>query len=137
MGIDEHVRTLGSLMIAMGIVAAICSIAGMVILGSPFTMIVNAAQAGTAESMKDPLIQMYLAALILLGILLAAPLVAVGRGIRLYKHWARDAAMVLCALLLAHFPIGSLLALYGFWVVLSPEIEPLFATGNRAGGARR
>jgi hypothetical protein len=35
--------------------------------------------------------------------------------------------MVVCALMLAEFPIGTLLAVYGFWVVLSPEVEPLFS----------
>jgi len=33
---------------------------------------------------------------------------------------------VLCAINLLHVPLGTILGLYGFWVLLKPETEALF-----------
>lgn len=127
MGIDEHVRTLGALLIVFGIVAGIGAIVGLLAVGSPFGLVVAAAQAGTAESMMTPVMQVYGAVLILSGLTLAVPAAIAGHGLRQFKPWARDLSMVVGALLLLSFPLGTLLALYGFWVLLSPEVEPLFS----------
>jgi Na+-driven multidrug efflux pump len=127
LGIDEHVRTLGALLIVFGVVAGLGALVGLLAVGTPFALMRLAAQAGTAESMMTPILQVYGALLMLSGLLLSVPAVIAGAGMRRFQPWARDISMVVCSLMLLHFPIGTFLGLYGFWVMLSPEVEPLFS----------
>ena len=127
MGIDQHVRTLGALMIMFGVLGATLALVGMALFGSPLSLIVDATQAGTVESLNLPLVEILGSVLMLLALVLAVPLVITGLGLRQFRPWSRDLTMVVCALMLAEFPVGTFLAVYGFWVVLSPEVEPLFS----------
>ena len=121
-------RLLGALLIALGLAAGMAALVGVAFLGNPVQFMAAAAQAGTAESMEIPLLYIFLGAMICVSLVLALPLVIVGRALRQFKAWSRDAAMVVCALALTLFPFGTIAGVYGFWVVLSPEIEPLFST---------
>lgn len=131
MGIDDHVRLLGSLLIIMGIAGCVCALVAMGVFGSPLALLADATQAGSSESFEVPLIQIYGSLLMIVCLLLAVPCVFAGMGLRKFEPWARDVAMVVSALLLAVFPVGTMLAIYSFWVILSPEIEPLFTRRSR------
>ncbi len=131
MGIDEHVRLLGALLIALGITVGLAALVGVAFVGNPVQFMAAAAQAGTAESIEIPLLYIYLGAMMLVSLILALPLIVAGRALRQFKPWSRDSAMVVCALALMLFPFGTGVGVYGFWVVLSPEIEPLFSTRSR------
>jgi Na+-driven multidrug efflux pump len=127
LGIDEHVRALGVLLIVFGVMAGIGAVIGLLAVGSPFALMRMASQAGTAESMMKPILQVYGGLLILAGLVLSVPALIAGLGLRNFQPWARDISMVVCSLMLIYFPVGTLLGLYGFWVMLSPEVEPLFS----------
>jgi hypothetical protein len=128
LGIDEHVGMLGALLVSLGITAGIGAAVGVAIAGNPLAFMAAAAQAGTAESMEIPLLHIFLGVLMIGGLVLALPMIVTGRALRGFKPWSRDAAMVVCALALLMFPLGTIVGVYGFWVVLSPEIEPLLTT---------
>ncbi len=127
MGIDQHVRTLGTLLIMFGVFGALLALVGMALFGSPIALMIDATQAGTGESLNLPLVEIFGSVLMLLALVLAIPMVATGVGLRRFRPWSRDLTMVVCALMLAEFPFGTFLAVYGFWVVLSPEVDPLFS----------
>ncbi len=127
MGIDEHVKRLGGFLILLGILGGAAAIVGLLIFGSPLTMIAEAAEEGTADSMTIPFVKMFAATQIIIALLLAIPSILAGTGLRRFQAWGRDVAMVVSVLLLALIPLGTVLGLYSFWVILSPEIEPLFA----------
>jgi hypothetical protein len=38
-----------------------------------------------------------------------------------YRSWARTFATIVAVLLLFHFPIGTAVAVYAFWVLFSQE----------------
>jgi hypothetical protein len=59
--------------------------------------------------------------------LLSLPGLVVGIGLTKFRRWARLGGVVLSALNLLNFPLGSALGAYGLWVLLSKESEPLFA----------
>jgi acyl-CoA synthetase (AMP-forming)/AMP-acid ligase II len=130
LGIDEHVRLLGTLLAGFGIVGGIAALVALAVFGSPIVLIMDATQAGTAESLALPLYKIFGGILMVLALILALPCLATGIALRRFHPLSRDAAMVVCSLLLAAFPIGTLLGVYGYWVVLSPEIEPLFRQRN-------
>ena len=53
-----------------------------------------------------------------------------GWGLLNYKPWARILGIVLCALSLIKFPIGTAIGIYGLWVLFNKETERLFARGG-------
>ena len=58
--------------------------------------------------------------------ILALPGVITGFGLLKFRPWARIVGIVLSALHLFAFPLGTALGVYGFWVLLNPETLPLF-----------
>jgi hypothetical protein len=64
-------------------------------------------------------------------IILALPGVITGFGLLKFRPWARIVGIVLSALHLFAFPLGTALGVYGLWVLLSAETLPLFE-GRRA-----
>lgn len=127
MGMEEHLKLLAVLLIVMAVVGFIGAIVFIAVVGSPIAMIVDAGLDGTAESITEPMMRLFGAALSLLLFLMAIPTFLTGLGLLRFQPWARDAGMVVCALHLLVLPVGTLLGIYGFWVLLSPESEPLFS----------
>ena len=54
-------------------------------------------------------------------IALAAGVAAAGVGLLQYRDWARTLAIIMAVLLLFHFPIGTVIGIYAFWVLFSQE----------------
>ena len=52
---------------------------------------------------------------------LAAGVAAAGVGLLEYRSWARVFAIVMAVFLVFHFPIGTAIAVYAFWVLFSQE----------------
>ncbi len=52
---------------------------------------------------------------------LAAGVTAAGVGLLQYSNWARGLATVMSVFMLFHFPIGTGIAIYAFWVLFSNE----------------
>jgi hypothetical protein len=125
-GIDEHVRLLGALLVVFGVIAGAGALIGLAVYGSPVVLIMDATQAGTAQSFLLPFLKISGGILIILGLTIALPCVGLGIALRRFHPMARDAAMIVCSLLLPIIPLGTMLGMYGYWVVLSPEVEPLF-----------
>ncbi|MHC4643445.1 MAG: serine/threonine-protein kinase, partial [Planctomycetota bacterium] len=60
-------------------------------------------------------------------LLISVPDVIAGIGLLKRRGWARILAMILAALDLINFPIGTAIGIYVFWVVLNDETVKLFA----------
>jgi hypothetical protein len=80
------------------------------------------------EGSDVPLAVIELIAWIVLAIVLSlsVPCLLLGYGLWNFRPWGRILGLVLCALNLLNFPFGTVIALYGFWVLLKPESEALF-----------
>lgn len=59
----------------------------------------------------------------------AIPGLVCGLGLLNYRPWARILAIILAALQLLNFPIGTLFGAYSFWVLLSADGAAAFRTG--------
>jgi hypothetical protein len=57
---------------------------------------------------------------------LAVPLIVLGFFLLRFEEWARSAAIMVFALNTLNLPLGTLLGVYGLWVLFQPETEPLF-----------
>jgi hypothetical protein len=57
----------------------------------------------------------------------AIPSIIAGIGLLKYKSWARILTLILGVFALFSFPVGTLIAIYTFWVLLQPESEQLLS----------
>jgi hypothetical protein len=64
-------------------------------------------------------------------IVMAAPLAIAGRGIEMLRPWARTYSLLLAAVNMLNFPIGTAVGAYTVWVLQDEATEFLFE--NRAG----
>jgi len=57
---------------------------------------------------------------------LSAGVAAAGVGLLQYRDWARTLTIIMAVLMLFHFPIGTAIAIYAFWVLFSHEGQEYF-----------
>jgi len=57
---------------------------------------------------------------------ISAPSLIAGVGLLYFKPWARALTIILSVIHLFSVPIGTALGVYGLWVLLQRETEPLF-----------
>jgi hypothetical protein len=62
------------------------------------------------------------------------PLIIIGIGLYRIRPWARIWGIVVSIVSLIAFPFGTMLGVYGLWILLSTEGEQLFA--QRAAAVR-
>lgn len=88
----------------------------------------------SVEETGIPVELVQLAAVVITGLFLvmSLPCLILGYGLLNLRPWARILGLVLSALNLLNFPIGTAISLYAFWVLLKPETEALFKPGPAA-----
>jgi hypothetical protein len=116
---DMHINILGWLLIGIGILTGILAFmilfAGQVIrhLPIPFPPEVR---------MAMPELISWVASIVgLATAALGAGIAGAGVGLLQYRSWARVLAIIMAVLLVFHFPIGTIIAAYAFWVLFSRE----------------
>lgn len=117
---QTHVKILAALYIVYSLIGLIGSISLLLALTAVGTFL--AALIGAAPGMQT-LLQGLLGSLGALGILESAAGVATGVGLLQYRLWARSLAILLNVINLLHIPFGTLVGLYGLWVLISTEGE--------------
>jgi hypothetical protein len=65
-------------------------------------------------------------------IAVAAGVAAAGVGLLQYKSWARILAIIMAVLLVFHFPIGTVIAIYAFWVLFSEEGQQYYKSRSES-----
>lgn len=122
-----HIRTVGILHIAFASLTILVGMVLLLLLGGLATFV------GTQDSSSDAMLGATVlggigAFLFVLMVLLSVPGMIAGIGLLRMRPWARVLTIVVSALELLSFPIGTALGLYGLWVMVQPETERLFQT---------
>lgn len=119
----NHVRVLAYLNIALGGLGLLAAVVIFTVLGG-----ISGALTFADHDLLLPGSIVALVATVVLGIILvlSLPFVIAGFGLLGFNPWARIMMLVLSAFHLFNIPIGTALAVYGFWVLLKPETEQLF-----------
>lgn len=128
-----HVKVLGVLYIvfsALGVCAAL-------FLG--LSLGLASGIVGTSASPEDaavalPIIGLAGSALVIFLLCVSLPGLITGIGLLKFQPWARIVGIVLAAINLISFPFGTAVGIYGLWVLLNKETEPLFRSGDRVMG---
>jgi hypothetical protein len=128
---DTHVKVLAVLNIALSAFGLMAAVFLMLALGVAGTIVgANADPHDAAIAL--PIIGLTGTALVTFLLIVALPGIAAGIGLLKYKPWARILAIVLSVINLIHIPFGTVVGIYGLWVLFNKETEAMFSGGVRA-----
>jgi hypothetical protein len=120
-----HVKVLGVLYIVFGVMGAFAAL--MVGLAFGVAGVATAAGAGDPDTaLALPIIGLTGTALVTFLLILSLPGIVAGIGLLQFRPWARILAIVLSALNLINFPFGTVVGIYGLYVLFSGEGARLF-----------
>ena len=122
---DTHVRVLGVIYIAIGVLG---------LMGAALMLIGFGGAAGIISASADPdeaavalpILSIVGTALVIFLFAFSLPSIITGIGLLYFKSWARVLGIVLSAVSLLGFPWVTILGIYGLWVLFSKETERLF-----------
>ena len=120
---DTHVKVLAALYIVFGILGSLVGLGMMALLS--FIGVAGAASDPDAW-MALPILGFTGVALGVFMLALSLPGIVAGLGLLKYRPWARILTIVLSALNLMNIPFGTILGIYGLWVMLSDDGSRLF-----------
>ncbi len=129
---DTHVRVLGVLNIAIGVIGLIIAALMMIGVGGAAGIISASAEPEEA-ALAIPILS-------IVGVVSSwqssspsrSRQSSTGIGLLYFKPWARILGIVLSAIALLGFPWVTLLGIYGLWVLFNKDTERLFAAGSTA-----
>lgn len=121
---DTHVRVLGVLHIVLGAFGLVGALILLIIFGGA-AGIVGASGDPDAE-LALPIIGLTGLALVVVVSALSLPGIIVGIGLLKFRSWARIFGIVLSILDLIWIPFGTVVGVYGLWVLFSRDAERLF-----------
>jgi hypothetical protein len=121
---ETHVKVLGVLHIILGALGIFCALILMIILGGAATAVV--AEGDPDAALAIPILGIVGAGTAAFLVLASVPGIAAGWGLIKFRPWGRILALVLSILALVLFPFGTLVGIYGLWVLLNKDAERLF-----------
>lgn len=122
---DTHVKVLAALYIIFGVLGTLAGLGLMALL----SVIGMAGAASDPDAwMALPILGITGAALGAFLLALSLPGIIAGIGLLKFRPWARILTIVLSALNLMNFPLGTILGVYGLWVMLSEPGARLFTS---------
>jgi len=122
---QTHVKVLAVIYLAVG---------GLMLCGALFLAVGSGVAAGIVGASADahdaaiaiPILGIAGTALALYLALFALPSLITGYGLLYYKPWSRVLGIIVSAVSLINIPFGTILGIYGLWVLLNKETEGLF-----------
>jgi hypothetical protein len=123
---QQHVTILGVLFIVLGIFGVIGFLVIALVFGGAAGIVSVAADDPDATAIAVPILGAVGTAIGLFILVMSIPDIIAGIGLLERRPWARVLGIVLCILGLLHFPFGTIVGVYGLWVLFSPETEALF-----------
>lgn len=129
---EQHIKILGVLNIVWGAIGALGGIVILMIFGGAYGIVETVVGHDPDAFIALPIIAIIGGAISILLLLLSIPAIIIGIGLVMLKSWARILAIIISALHLLNFPIGTALGIYGLWVLLSQESLRCFSAKQTA-----
>jgi hypothetical protein len=123
--VDTHVKVLGALQIALGTFGLFGAAVLLALFGGAAGFVGASGDPDAAIAM--PIIGITGITLVTFLVVVSLPGVIVGIGLLRLRPWARVAAIVLSIVGLMMIPFGTIVGVYGLWVLFSKDTERLFA----------
>jgi hypothetical protein len=131
----QHVTILGVLFIVFGALGLLGALLALFLFGGAAAIVGAVAQSEPDAQIAVPILGVVAAALFVFISIMSVPGIVTGIGLLKFKNWARILGLVLSVIKLLNIPIGTVLGVYGLWVLLSPETETLFQEGAGTSGS--
>jgi hypothetical protein len=127
---ETHVKVLGVLQIALGALSLLAAfIITIVVMGGVGAM----GFSGDPDAQRAmPFVGLIGTAIVTLLVVTSVPSIITGIGLLRLRPWARIVGIVLSVLSLMMIPFGTIVGVYGIWVLFSKETERLFAAQGPA-----
>ena len=122
---EGHVKALGVLHIAFGAFGVIGALVVLLIFGGAAAIVDMNAPQHDAD-IAVPIIGIAGGVIALLVLVVSVPGIVVGAGLYGLRPWARIPGIIISALDALNVPIGTAIGIYGLWVLLHNQTEPLF-----------
>jgi hypothetical protein len=126
-----RVKVLGALEIALGILGMFGAAIQLVVVGLGATIADGSGEPGAAGAL--PIVGLTGMALVTFLAVVSLAAIVIGVGLIRFRPWARIAAIVLSIPSLTIVPFGTIVGIYGLWVLFNGETKRLFAA-PAAGG---
>lgn len=126
-----HVKVLAVLYLVFSGLLILAALLILMAVGGAATAIGAAAPSEDA-AIALPILGVTGMALVVFLMALALPGLLAGWGLLSFRPWARILTIVLSAIQLLNIPIGTVIGIYGLWVLLSKDTDRLFADGIAA-----
>ena len=122
----QHTSVLGVLFIVFGAIGIFAAIFLLVVMGGAASIISTVGADDPDVAVVAPILGILGGVLFFLVAALSIPGLVVGIGLVKFQNWASIGGLILCAVNLLNFPLGTALGVYGLWVLLSKETEAVF-----------
>jgi hypothetical protein len=121
---ETHVKVLGALQIALGAMGLMMAMLLVVVFGGAAGIV--GASGDPNASVAVPIIGLTGTALVAVLAVTSLPSVVIGIGLLRRRSWARIAGIVVSIISLMMIPFGTVVGVYGLWVLFSKDTERLF-----------
>ena len=126
---ETHVKVVAILYIVMGALNLIAALFFGLGIGIAEVALGMSDDADARAAM--PIVGIAGTGLVIFLLVLGIPPVITAIGLLKRREWARIAGIVIAALLIFHFPIGTAVGIYGLWALLNGETARLMGEGTR------
>jgi hypothetical protein len=127
--LTTHVKVLGALFLALSAISLVAALVLALAVGTASAIVGTAAEAHDA-AIAIPIIGIAGTALVVFLVIVSLPGLIAGVGLLKFRPWARIAGIVVAILYLVHIPFGTIVGIYGLWVLFNKDTEPLFSEAS-------
>lgn len=113
---ENHIRVLGLLNIAVGTLNGLIALFQFLFFGGAFVL-------STYLRVSTPVAAVWLWAMLVLMV----PSIVIGIALLGFRGWTRSAGIVLSVFELLNVPLGTMIGLYGLWVLFSDGADLIFS----------
>jgi len=129
--VKKHVQIVAVLSIAWGAMGLVGVLILTLIFGGVMGAIGMAVEHDPHAGLAIPIVGYVGAAICLLLLVTCLPAIIAGIGLLRMAPWSRVLTIILSALHVFAFPIGTALGIYGLWVMFSDQTVALFEVNRR------
>ena len=123
---DLHVKILAAFHLILGVLGLMGSLMVVLLFGGAAGIIRLAAANDPDAWIAVPIVGLVGSMLVMFIFTLSVPGIIAGYGLSKRRPWARIFTIVLSVINLINIPFGTLLGIYGLWVLLSRDTARLF-----------
>lgn len=122
----SHVKILGAVYIALSTLALFVALFLAMAIGTAGAIVGTAADPNDA-AVALPIIGIAGTALVAFLVIVSLPGLIAGIGLLKMRPWARIVGIVVAVLSLLNIPLGTIVGVYGLWVLFNKETEQLLS----------